>query len=394
MFFKKLNVCLFVLLSSYTCSMWGSQGVMDEEKQVVSLVQPLVQSQKLAGVVVGIVDKNGPRIYSFGSTSLQNGSDLDGQSIFQIASLSKVFTSLLMETLVQQGKVSWNTNISEYLPQPIQLLDPKKPITLLHLSTHSSGFPSLPLNLKPVDSLNPYKDYDLSRLHEFLSSFNPSVSPGEIWGYSNLGVGLLGHIAEKIEHKSYDELVREYIFNPLKMGDTKVFLSSPEKNRCVLGYSSYDFLDASNSDLWRYWVWFKGLFKKKPLRPMKPWDFDVLVGAGGIKSTANDILIFLSHCVSISSTSSPLQEAILDTQKIQTHLPQLQTGCHMAKGWIVLPQKNGDLYWHNGATYSSSSFMGFNTASKKAVVILTNTFTGSQDPDKIGLALLTEKTIK
>ena len=394
MFFKKIIVFYLSTLCFNTVSLCGLYSMMNEKQQIDSLVQPLVKEQNLAGVVVGVVDKDGSRVYSFGSSELQGEPDLDGETVFEIGSLSKVFTSLLMESLVQKGKTSWNTDINTHLSEPIQLLDSDNPITLLHLSTHSSGLARLPLNLKPIDYLNPYKDYDATRLYAFLSSYRPSVSPGEVCEYSNLGAAILGHIAEKIENKSYDDLVGQYIFDPLKMSSTGVILS-PSQQKMVCGYSSCDpqTFDSSFSSWGKFWLWFTGLFKEKTLYPVKHWDWDVLVGAGGIKSTADDLLLFLSHCAGIVSNSSSLQKALLSSQNIQKDLPQMKAGMlsgHMAKGWIVSPQENGDLYWHSGATYGGSSFMGFNKEQKKAVVVLANTYTGSQEPAQIGKILLSK----
>ena len=228
-------------------------------------------------------------------------------------------------------------------------------ITLAHLATHSSGLPRMPANFAPKDPKNPYLDYTPEQLYAFLSSYKLARDPGAVYEYSNLGAGLLGHILTLVGKQSYDALLRDRITGPLGMKSTKVTLSTDERARLAEGHD-----DAG--------------------RAVGPWDFAVLAGAGGIRSNAEDLLIFLR--AQLAQLRSPLSAAIA-----LTHVPRHDTegvpGA-IGLGWHV--RDVGRTIWHNGQTAGFHSYLAFDPQKQLGVVVLANSAAGVVDG--IGYRLL------
>ena len=147
------------------------------------------------GIVVGVIEPNGRRVVAYGHLANGDPRTVDGDTIFEIGSVSKVFTSLLLADMVNRNEVALDDPAAKYLPDDVTLPERSgKAITLLDLSTHSSGLPPLPTNLKPKDPRNPYAGYTVDDLYQFLSGYTLPRDPGSEFEYSNLGAGLLGHL--------------------------------------------------------------------------------------------------------------------------------------------------------------------------------------------------------
>src|SRR5690606_31689949 len=122
------------------------------------------------------------------------GRTLDAQSVFEIGSITKAFTGILLADMVLRGEVSLDDAVSKYLPASVTMPSRNgQQITLAHLSMQNSGLPRLPGNMNPADPLNPYADYTVDQLYAFLSGYTMTRDPGAQYEYSNLAVGLLGH---------------------------------------------------------------------------------------------------------------------------------------------------------------------------------------------------------
>jgi CubicO group peptidase (beta-lactamase class C family) len=243
---------------------------------------------KNAGMVVGILQGGEPWIAGYGS--------LDA-AIFEIGSVTKVFTTLLLANMVVRGEVTLDDPVQKYLPADVRM--PKwrnQEITLFHLATHTSSLPRLPANLwKTVkDFVNPYANYHVSDLYAFLSGYKLKRPIGSRVGYSNLGMGLLGHILGLVAGKSYEDLVRERILQALEMNDTSITQSPEQKERLAPGHN---------------------LFGKATAN----WDIPTLAGAGALRTTAGDLLRFLGanmKAVAQKGSSGPLVESMQLCQRL------------------------------------------------------------------------------
>jgi D-alanyl-D-alanine-carboxypeptidase/D-alanyl-D-alanine-endopeptidase len=322
-----------------------------------ALIDNRVSTKKAVGIVAGTVDATGVHIYTAGGTAVGGAQKPDGDTLFEIGSITKVFTSLLLADMIERGEVRADDLVSKYLPDHAAVPSRNgKQITLLNLSMQNSGLPRLPDNMKPADVANPYADYDGPKLLAFLAGYKLTRDPGEKYEYSNLAVGLLGFALAHHAGMTYEELVRQRIFRPLHMDNSTISLSPEQNRRLAPGYDGQ-------------------------LRPVKNWDIDALAGAGAIRSTARDMLKFLAANVGLADT--PLKAAMerMRSVRAETGTPHLQ----IAMAWHIWTEFPPDIFWHNGGTAGYRSFAGMDIADKKAVVVLCNTFF---DIDNVGLHAL------
>src|SRR3974390_2838867 len=197
-----------------------STGVLSTDEIREILVRRIDHQKQAAGIVVGIIEPNGRRVVAYGNPAKGDPRTVDGDTIFEIGSISKVFTSLLLADMVNRKQVALDDPAAKYLPETVKMPERSgKSITLLDLSTHSSGLPPLPSNLKLKDPRNPYADYSVDDLYQFLSGYTLPRDPGSEFEYSNLGGGLLGHVLACRAGTDYESLIRIRITQPLSMPD-------------------------------------------------------------------------------------------------------------------------------------------------------------------------------
>src|ERR1051326_4113711 len=197
----------------------------DEEIRAV-LQDRIDRAKQSVGIVVGLVDDKGVRVITYGKPRQDSKQPLDGDSVFEIGSVTKVFTTTLLADMVERGEVSLSDPVSKYLPKTVKTpTRDGKEITLFDLATHTSGLPRMPTNLIERDPKNPYADYSVDQLYEFLSGYTLTRRIGEKYEYSNLGVGLLGHVLALRAGTDYETLVRNRISQPLKMENTRIKLT-------------------------------------------------------------------------------------------------------------------------------------------------------------------------
>jgi len=319
--------------------------------EIRSLIANRVDTGRAVGIVVGVIDQGGRQTAAAGKISRESPGVPDGDTVFEIGSVTKVFTSLALADMIERGEVKADDPVAKYLPADLKMPGRNgREITLLDLSMQVSGLPRLPDNLKPADAANPYADYDAPKLYEFLSRYTLTRDPGEKYEYSNLGVGLLGHALARKAGVSYEELLRRRILEPLGMNSTSIVLSGPQKRRVAPGY------DGS-------------------LQPVKNWDFDVLAGCGALRSTVNDLLKFVAANLELTDTSLRPAMRRMRSMRKETGVPDMQ----IAMAWHIYTKFGGDIYWHNGGTFGYRSFVGYQPEKKQGVVVLCNTFMDNDD---------------
>ena len=327
------------------------------------LVQRVNEFHQSVGMVVGMIGPDGRKVVSYGALEKGDPRALNGDTVFEIGSVTKVFTSLLLSDMVRRGQVALTDPVSKYLPASVRIPQRNgKQITLQNLATHTSGLPRLPGNLKPKDPANPYADYSVAQLYEFLSSYELPRDIGSQYEYSNLGGGLLGHLLTLRAGMDYEALVRARITAPLNMKSTSITLSPEMKARMAVGHDD-------------------------KLKPVANWDLPTLAGAGALRSTANDMLTFLSANLGYNGTPlAPAMAAMLDVRR-SSGTP----GLDVALAWhIYSTPLGGGVVWHNGGTGGYRSFIGYEPKTRIGVVVLANAETAA-GVDDIGLHLLNRK---
>ena len=315
------------------------------------------KDKKTVGIVVGVINDKGSQVIGYGRLDKNNKKEVDGNTVFEIGSITKVFTTLLLAEMAEKGELSLEDRIAKFLPDSVKVpTKDGKEITLLHLATHTSGLPRLPTNFFPKDKSNPYADYTADKLYEFLSGYTLKRDIGEKVEYSNLGGGLLGHLLSLKAGTDYETLVITRICEPLGMNDTRITLSPELKGRMATGYDDEG-------------------------KAVKNWDLAVLAGAGALRSTANDLLKFLAANLGLLETG--LAQAMQNTQAARRSMEL--AGNEIALGWIVRKKFETEIIWHNGGTGGYRSFIGFRKDKRLGVVVLCNS---ANSMDDIGFHLL------
>ena len=284
------------------------------------LVDRIDRDRQSVGIVVGVITPNGRRVVSYGHLDTNDVRPLTGDTEFEIGSITKVFTSLLLADMVQRGDVALADPVARYLPAGTKVPERgERQITLVDLATHTSGLPRLPTNFQPKDPANPYADYTVEQLYSFLATYELPREIGASYEYSNLGGGLLGHVLARRAGMDYEALVRTRITNALGMTNTGVQLSADQRTRLAVGHNAQ-------------------------LSSVANWDFPTLAGAGALRSTTNDLLTFLeANLGTLKSTLAPAMTSMLTSRR-----PTGTPGLEVALGWHVFTRDGNDLVWHNG----------------------------------------------
>jgi len=339
----RLLLLLALALTSAAQSKPAPTVPSDEEIRKI-LVQRIDVQHQSVGIVVGVITPEGRRIVAYGHLAQGDPRTLNGDTIFEIGSATKVFTSLLLADMVQHRQVALDDPVSKYLPKTVKMPDRNgRSITLVDLATHTSGLPRLPGNFAPKDPGNPYADYTVDLLYQFLSSYQLNRDIGLQYEYSNLGGGLLGHVLALRAGTDYESLVTSRICAPLEMKSTRITLAPEMKSRLAVGHNA-------------------------AMEPVENWDTPTLAGAGALRSTANDMLTFLAANLGYGkSLLAPAMAAMLKTRR-PTGRPDLE----VALGWHILTGNGKEIVWHNGGTGGYRSFMGYDPAARIGVVALSN----------------------
>jgi len=288
------------------------------------------------GAGVGMIDQGKTQYFYYGKKSLQNDEPISEDTIFEIGSITKVFTTLILKDMVANGNVQLDEPIETYLSGIKIPKFAKKKITLRHLATHLSGLPSLPNNFNPKNPMNPYADYSIDDLYHFLINYNLPRAPGESFEYSNVGMGLLGHILSKKAGVDYKTLVSERICEKLGMKNTGITLPTEMEKHFAKGYHQ--------------------------MQEIPHWDIPTLAGAGALRSNIKDMTKFLAACMSGD----------------------------IGLGWMISHSSHADVMWHNGGTGGFRAFLGFNPKTQKGIVVLSNS--SEAWPDSFSLSILDPET--
>lgn len=368
---KTALLFLFILVSILSFGQTNTK-LPDE---LVKSIDLRIKEGRNSSIVIGIVDNNGTHYFAFGNKSI-NGSPADEHTIYEIGSITKVFTATLLAQQVLDGKLKLDDPVKKFLPDSIKFPSRNNvEITLGNLSDHTSSLPRMPTNFAPKNQENPYADYTVAQLYAFLSGYTLPRDIGSAYEYSNLAQGLLGHILALNAGMPYEKLMIKTIAKPLGMKETKITFDSKMKKNLAIGYNQG--------------------------KEVENWDIPTLAGAGAIRSSTFDMLKFLSANMGI------MKSKLLPAMNMTHQVRHNKAGdMRVGLGWIIAKGKNGDVIWHNGGTGGYRTFAGFVKETGTGVVVMTNSTTGADDigfyllnPDsklqftKPGFAFLLRKTI-
>lgn len=311
-------------------------------------------------MVIGLIDEHGSKVFAAGKLDNGTEAEVGADSLFEIGSITKVFTALLLRDMVDRSQMQLKDAVKQFLPLSVKVpTHGEKKITLLHLATHSSGLPPDPKLWKSSENI--YANYSAEALYGFLSDYALQCDPGAEVEYSNVGMALLGQAIALKADKDYESLAIERICSPLGLASARITLTPELRKRLAIGHN-------------------------KSGEPVADWTFNVYGAAAGLHSTANDLLKFLS--MNIGLAESELTPTIDRAQQIyRSEVPRFG---NLALGWMDRDQSDqiGSKIWvHAGGTGGCDTFIGFDKTHRRGVVVLSNQV-GIMQSEPIGLLLL------
>jgi len=327
---------------------------LPSDAEIAGLIDARIASRDGEGIVVGLIDPAGRRIVARGPAA--TSATFDGKTIFEIGSMSKVFTALILADMASKGEVSLDDPAEKYLPAGARMPERSgRKITLRDLATHSSGLPRLPNNMTFANPANPYADYSEKLLLDFVDRYQLPRDIGSQVEYSNLGFGLLGYLLARAAHTDYATLLAQRITGPLGMRDTAITLSPEQQARFAQGHDQF-------------------------MRPTVPWTLPTLAGAGAIRSTGNDMLTFLRAAMDPNSPIGPAMKLATTYRR-----PIGTDGSEIGLAWIISKAPVGrEILFHNGGTGGFRTAMVLEPGKRRGIVVLTN---AAIEPESDDLAM-------
>jgi len=346
----------------------NSSGTYKEiPTQVKNFIVNQIVNKSKAAIVIGYVDPNGTRIFSFGNMSTAHNVPVNQNTFFNIGSITKTFTTLLLADMVKQGIVNLNDSIEKFLPSTVKVpqFNGKK-ITLGELADHTSGLPEWPSNVwlnNTVGDINP--NYNATQLYQALSDTKLTREPGSQVQYSSFGIGLLGHILSKSADIPYEQLIKDRILDVLGMNDTKITLSQNEvNNRFPVGH----------------------IGGKEIITPIIP---TILADSGAFRSTSPDMLKYVSANLGLIHTK--LDDAMQLGHLIQ-HSSIIANPMNYSEfrglGWRIITNFGTETITHTGAINGWNAFAGFIPTKQIGVIAMCSCDSTDADMGSLGFVLL------
>ena len=355
---RSARIWFSAILLGVAASMTAAAAVDDQALRAL-LVERVDARKWGTAIVVGISSPEGRRVVSYGTLALNDGRKVDGATVFEIASLTKVFTALVLADMARRQQLALDAPVSTCLPAGTRI--PQHggmQITFIDLATHSSALPLRPTNLASQTALNKYAGYTVEQLYQGLATFQLPRDPGAAFEYSNWGFGLLANALGHCAGKTYEALLAERVTRPLGMRDTTFGPTGAARSSLAAAYDS-------------------------KLQPVPNEGTGALNGAGGLYSTVNDLLEFIE--LFLGRGPQPLAAAAATL--LEPRRPGDGPDTQMGLGWRVTTSNGVQTVWSSGRADGYRAFMGFDPRARVAVVALTNAAT-NVGVDDIGWHML------
>ncbi len=341
-------------------------------------IDSLINFYGTVGAAIVIIDNGSLAIKTVGVQSKKTKVPVTPKTLFEVGSISKVFTGLLLMDAIDKGEVTFHNTVKDLLPQEVSIrMSPSvNEISLLSLATMRSG---LPRNIIPmpdgVDYATAIKQTNTMDVYNVLQKID--VTDNRVsWAYSNGGFELLGHLLEKALNQDYSQMIKERIVEPLGMKNTVVHMPDSEKNLNVPeGYVWFGFND----------------IRQTPSRGRKGYFYNAFSPASGaIVSTAEDMGIYLNALLKATALSKNQYERTLARSayaytkfnQFKSNNPRSITGYRVhssSLGWNIETLNDHVYFLKDGQTFQFQSYMIVSPTKNRAMIILMNTagnFTG------------------
>ena len=286
-----------------------STKAASESSRIEEIIKHKLNVEKNAiGVAVVVIDGDKTNFITAGTIGQQAQKEITRDSLFEIGSITKTFTSVALASMVKEGKVKLSDPVQKYMPENVTMpIKNSKPITLRSLANHSSGLPRLANNMPFADPQDPYADYTVELMYEFLNGYTLPREVGAVREYSNLAVGLLGHVLALIDGKSYEQVINDRVLKPLNMSNTFIHVPEAQQSNLSLGHN-------------------------EAMKQTKAWQLPSLAAAGALKSNINDMTTYLQANMS----GNPLSEEL--------NLTHLKTANFGAPGMDIKNRQGQSVY--------------------------------------------------
>ncbi len=407
---KTANLKIYFLISIFFFRLAFSFGQDPVKTLADNLANSyLKENHNTGSMVIGLYDNGTERIYYYGETEKGNNQKPDSNSLYEIGNISETFTSILFADRTWKGVMHIDDKLQDYLPidvpaivyQPVvcRPVEQKEapdygnregkfgvvftpyvctpdttykaqPIILCYLASHTSGLPDFPDNLHSKNKSNPYSNYNTENLYEFLRKFQLENQIGFDYKYSHLGIAILGKTVSLKMKMPFEQALKEFILDSLKMNDTRISWNDQELKRRVSGYNQ------------------KGI-------KAEYWSADVFAPVIGLHSSPSDMMKFLQSNISIKKN---YYVDLLD----YTHNPRIKPGklldddIEIALGWKISTLKSSEnkIVWQDGTTGGFASFIGFDETTHKGAFILSSTSKKVEGMGKQILELMEREKLK
>ena len=328
----------------------------DRDPLRAAMAKRIDEGKQGTGAVVGLLTPEGRSFATYGRTSL-GGPEATPDTVFEIGSITKVFTAFLLADMVERGEVVLNDPVRKFLPASVSIPSWRgKEITLVDLATQTSGLPRDSVKVDLNSETSAYAEYTASELYKFLGSYRLEREPGSKYEYSNIGIGLLGHALALRAGVSYEDLLRRRILEPLGMTSTAISLNAEQRSRRATGYNV-------------------------KLLALQPFTAGVIDPSGGVYSTAADMLKFGAAMV---DPNSPLKAAFARMTSVRR--PSDSPRSDQVLGWGIFRLGPNELVGHSGGTLGFQTRLIVDLTRKRSVVAWING-QGESVTDLVGLAL-------
>ncbi len=339
-----LNIALLLGIAFLTLSNGDGKKPLRKEIDKIIYYEAKINFKDVPGFIVGIIKQDSVQYFSYGSLYKKRTMQPTKNTLFELGGMTKVFTATLIEDLVQEGKLHYDSLLNSYLPS--HLINPTATnVTLLDIISHRSGLPRLPTDfgIKELEPNNPYAHYTKRDLIGFYKKFNFPQGKQK-YHYSHVNYALLEIVVENLLNKSFENVLRERILDPMQLLQTGIDLDKYQRKMLALGYSNIG-------------------------KPISDWKFQSFEGSVGLKSSAEDLMKFVKIQL---AEESPFQ-LLTSSMHAKIDPTFIDKNSHIAKGWHVLENKRYfDVIAHTGNTDGHRSFMGFVKETQTGVIVLSN----------------------
>ena len=331
-----------IVASALTFTSYAATAVEpDYSEMVAKQVAPAIKGGLFPGAVIGIYKDGKASFYPVGTLNFDTDEAPTIDTLYEIGSISKVFTGVLFADAVRRGEVSRDTLVDDLLPDGYKVKTKEgEDLKLWHLTTHTSGWATAPINFAPADGEKPFTGYTQEMMFEAVNLMPLQQAPGTKFEYSNFAVGVLGTLVSINAHGEYEAIVKERVIEPLGIENFTIALDEDQQQLLAPATAS-----GRQTKAWG---------KTGPIDPAGMW----VTNAPGLLKFA--VANLGEHEGEIYESLTLAREPLFD----------LGNGQKICSGWFIAG--DGSTYWHNGMTGGYSSYMAVNPTFNATVVILTN----------------------